>query len=100
MYNYAAGLKDYFRPVPKAVSKEKFSISTYRVFKYTKNSGGVEVSQSASIPFFIHFMMLKKNYKPNLALMSKYYDNALPIKHAKYQNVMLLAQEYVGKNEM
>ena len=32
--------------------------------------------------------------------MPKFYENALPIKHAKYQNVMLLAQEYVGKNEM
>lgn len=44
--------------------------------------------------------MLKKNSIPNLTLVPKCYENALPIKHSKYQNVMLLAQEYVGKNEM
>jgi hypothetical protein len=100
MYNYATGLKEFFNPVPKAISKEKFTISTYRVFKYTKNLDGVECSQSASSPFFTHFTMLKKNTKPNLTFMPKCYENALPIKHAKYQNVMLLAQGYVGKNDM
>lgn len=33
MYNYVEGLKDFFIPLPKAVSKEKFTISAYRVFK-------------------------------------------------------------------
>lgn len=50
--------------------------------------------------FFTYFTMLKKNSIPNLTLMPKCYENALPIKHSKYQNGMLLAQEYVGKNEM
>lgn len=31
--------------------------------------------------------------------MPKCYGNASPIKHAKYQNIMLLAQQYVGKND-
>lgn len=100
MYNYVEHLKLFFNSLPKAMSNEKFAISTYRVFKYTKNSNGVECSLSASTSFFTHFNMLKNNSTPNLTFMPKLYQGKLSLKHLKYENVMLLAKEYVGKNEM
>lgn len=83
------------------MSKEKFSISSYRVLKYTKGLNGVECSSSASMSWFTHFVMLKNNaIIPNFNFIPKAYDCKLPVKHLKYENVMLLANEYVGKNEM
>ena len=60
MYNYVEGLKDFFCQC-QTQSLKKSLLFLHRVFKYTKNLDGVEVSQSASIPLFTYLTMLKNN---------------------------------------
>ena len=100
MFNYSDYLKEFFHPVPKADLKEKFTITSYRIIQYKKNGNGVDCSAFASSPFLTHFSMLKTGVQPNLDRVALSYNGKLPIKHLKYQNVMLLAGEYVGRNDM
>lgn len=97
VYNFADHSKYFFLSVPK---ERETSVSSYRVLKYTKGLNGVECSSSARMSWFTHFVMLKNNAIPNFNFISKAYHCKLSVKHLKCENVMLLANEYVGKNEM
>lgn len=100
VFDYVAHLRPFFIAIPKTDTKQKFSISSYRLFKYTKSSNSVECSESASAFNLTRFTVMKNNANLNLNMLPNCYESALLIKSAKYENVMLLAKEYVGRNEM
>lgn len=75
--NYTDHLKSFFYPYPKSRSKEKFGISSYRVFKYTKN-GEVACTHSASANApLINFVLLRSNANPTLNGVEQVYLNRL-----------------------
>lgn len=101
VFNYTDHLKSFFYPSPKSETKEKFAISSYRVFKYTKNIGGVACSASASPDVLLsNFVLLKSNANPTLTDVGQAYSDKLTLKDLKYKNVMVLANEYVSKSDM
>lgn len=101
VFNYTDHLKICFNPSPKSETKEKFTISSYRVFKYNKNTGGVACSAAASSDAALtHFVLLKNSANPTLTNVTKAYLDKLPLKDLKYKNVMQLANEYIGQRDM
>lgn len=101
IFNYTDHLNFFFNLSPKSETEEKFAISSYRIFKYTKNTGEVACSAGASSDAALtHFVLLKNTANPTLTNVTKAYLDKLALKDLKYKNVMQLANEYVGKRDM
>lgn len=101
IYDFCSLVKEFSLQVPKNPNKEKFAVSTYRVFLYSELSDEIQCSKTAcGSLLFQKFTLL--NFKKSVQFTEKNtcYNALLPIKDAKFKNVMQLATEYVPKSDL
>lgn len=97
--DFVCHLKPYFLKTVKSDTKDRFLVSTYRVFRYIHNSDVLECSVSASMPIFSKFRLQKQSQNITLAAPCA-YQGKLPIKPAKLKDTIALAEQYVPRNDM
>lgn len=100
IFDFSSVVKLFALPSPKNQEKLKFTISKYRIFKYSNFSDEIECCESASASLFYKFKLLKYNNVVSFDTKEICYKDLLPLKDAKYKNVMQLALEYVPKSDM
>lgn len=92
--------REHFKPIFKATFtsqniKMKFSISTFRVFKYETGSNFIECSTTASLPVFTKFSATKFRCILSLPATKMTQIYPLPINEKKVADVKLLVKKYV-----
>lgn len=93
--NHTEHFKKVFKSF-KGTGKQKFAISTYRIFKYTRNKAFIECSVTAGITVFSSFSLIKTNRQSQLSLPSELaYKNRLLINDKKIKDCKSLVQKYV-----
>ena len=101
--DFSGHYEKHFKKVIVNDIKERFKISTYRLFQYSKdNADVISVSVSTTgLSLFLHFSILKmeENY-PTLQPSSPVSKIPLPVKNAKYKAVMQLASNYVPPDKL
>lgn len=96
IYNFSEALSPYFKKIIINREKEKFQISKYKVLEYSReHENEIWCSKSSGLLSFSKFNIQKSLSETPEITKNKLYNQALPLKKSKYDNVMLLARKYV-----
>lgn len=100
--NFSGHFENHFKKVIMNAEKKRFKISQYRIFQYNNDHPHtIAVSVSTGVPIFESFQILRDT-EDNLSVKTNHlvYNSPLPVKKAKYKDVMQLATNYVPQNEI
>ena len=96
IYNYADFYKPFFKKVVVNTRKEKFAISKYRLFQYSKEHMRVVRCSVNSLGAIYSDFCIQKNVEiPLAASPALLYDAPIKIKNAKVKDILALAEKYV-----
>lgn len=100
--NFTQHYECHFKKVITNAEKIRFKISQYRIFQYSKDHiETIAVSATTGTPIFDYFPIMR-NVQANVSVLPQklLYDHALPLKKAKYKDVMQLVKNYVPPNKL
>jgi hypothetical protein len=99
--DFSSCFQPFFKKSVFDEQKEKFFITKYKVFEYSDtHSDELWVSKDMNFVGIYKFKLLKPGVTPCLFPANKMYSSRLPMKAAKHQDVMKLAQKFVPANDM
>lgn len=94
--DFSGFFQPFFKKVVTNNKKEKFAISTYRLFKYSKeHMHVVRCSVNSSGTVFSDFNIQKPGAIPANSVPKRLYNAPLKIKDAKVKDVQSLVEKYV-----
>ncbi|XP_057662606.1 uncharacterized protein LOC130897743 [Diorhabda carinulata] len=98
IFDFVNYLKPNFKKTVINQHRQKFAISKYKLILYEANSG-IQCSESCNVPIYSTFNIQCSTLDTNTA-PNQLYKEKLPLKKVKYDNVMVLANQYVPKNDL
>lgn len=103
IYDFGTHFQEYFKKYIVNEKKEKFSISKYRVFEY-RSTHPSEVWVTENMNFYeescVKFKILKGSSLPSTLPTNKVYKEQLPVKPAKYADIIKLVNKFVPQNDI
>lgn len=100
--NFSTHFDGHFKKVILSANKQRFQISKYRIFEYSKEHlNHIRVSVSTGLPIFIEFQILRdlqSNIQMDVAI--PVYSQPIPLKKVKYVDVMQLATRFVPVDQI
>lgn len=99
IFDFVNYLKPYFKKTVINQHRQKFAISKYKLILYDQESSGIQCSETCNTPIYSTFNIQRGTFDFTLQ-PNRLYDQKLPLKKLKYANVMVLANQYVPKNDI
>lgn len=100
--NFSTHFDGHFKKVITSANKTRFQISKYRIFEYSKEHlNHIRVSISTGLPIFMEFQILRDIHNDiQMDVNIPVYGQPIPLKKAKYMDVMQLATRFVPLDQM